>query len=150
MDLPQDFKSLQDQIQASLIATTRTVGQLSSEDLTFHRSLNPEVGTYLDEQGARLLALTNQLLKSAASISENKAPSLEDVDDVDNSWRSVVDVVDSLLEKADASLDEYTGVIKRKESPNVDQVWLTSYPELFYLTIFERLDHRNRRRISML
>jgi exosome complex exonuclease RRP6 len=122
MDPPQDFKSLQDQIQAALIAATRTAGQLSSEDLGFHRSLNPEVGTILDEQSARLLVLSNQLLKSAASISETRSSPLQDIDDVDNNWRGVVDVVDSLLEKADASLDEYTGVIKRKSSPIIDQV----------------------------
>jgi hypothetical protein len=55
MDQTQDFKSLQDQIQAALIATTRTTGQISSEDLGFHRSFNPEVGAALDEQSERLL-----------------------------------------------------------------------------------------------
>jgi exosome complex exonuclease RRP6 len=62
------------------------------------------------------------LLNSAASISETRSSPLQDIDDVDNNWRGVVDVVDSLLEKADASLDEYTGVIKRKSSPIIDQV----------------------------
>ena len=122
MDETQDFKSLQDQIQAALISTTRTSGQISSEDLGFQRSLNPEVGASLDEQSARLLELSNALLKSAASISELSAPALEDQEDVENNWRNVVDVLDSLLEKTDTSLDEYTGVIKRKESPFVEQV----------------------------
>lgn len=122
MDDTQDFKSLQDQIQAALISTTRTSGQISSEDLAFQRSLNPELGTSLDEQSARLLALSSALLKSATSISELKAPVLEDADDVENNWRNVVDVLDSLLEKTDTSLDEYTGVIKRRESPFVEQV----------------------------
>lgn len=126
MDQAQDFKSMQDLIQASLIATTRTAGQISSEDLGFQRSLNPAVGTLLDEQGSRLLTLARDLLKSATSISELRAPSLDDVDDVDNNWRGIVDVVDSLLEKADTSLDEYTGVIKRRDSPN---------PEVFYHTM---------------
>ncbi|KAL3426254.1 Exosome complex exonuclease rrp6 [Phlyctema vagabunda] len=118
MDQTQDFKSLQDQVQASLIATTRTAGQLSSEDLSFQRSLNPEVGPALDEQNTRLLALTSSLLKSAISIADLNAPNLEDAEDIENNWRSVVDVVDSLLEKADMCLDEYTGVIKRKEKPD--------------------------------
>jgi len=115
MDQTQDFKSLQDQIQVSLIATTRTAGQISSEDLGFQRSLNPEVGTALDEQSERILGLASALLKSAASVSELRAPALQDADDVENNWRSVVDVVDSLLEKLDTCLDEYTGVIKRKD-----------------------------------
>jgi hypothetical protein len=115
MDPTQDFKSLQDQIQAALISTTRTTGQISSEDLGFQRSLNPEVGTALDEQSERLLSLATALLKSAASISQLRAPVLEEADDVDNNWRGIVDVVDSLLEKSDTCLDEYTGVIKRND-----------------------------------
>ncbi|EPE26047.1 Ribonuclease H-like protein [Glarea lozoyensis ATCC 20868] len=121
MDQSQDFKSLQEKVQENLIATTRTAGQISSEDLGFHRSFNLEVGDALDEQNSRLLALSTKLLKSAASISELRAPVLEDADDVENNWRSVVDVIDSLLEKADTCLDEYTGMIKRKEQPGVDQ-----------------------------
>ncbi|OBT82343.1 hypothetical protein VE02_08817 [Pseudogymnoascus sp. 03VT05] len=117
MEGPPGFKSLQDAIQAALISTTRTVGQISAEDLGFHRSLNPEVGTALDEQNARLLGLSSSILQSAAALTESNAPELEEVDDVDNNWRGVVDVVDSLLERADTCLDEYTGVIKRKASP---------------------------------
>jgi exosome complex exonuclease RRP6 len=122
MDGIQDFKSLQDQVQSALILATRIAGQISSEDLGFQRSLKPELGTFLDEQSERLLALSNDLLASAASISGIRAPVLEDQDDVENNWRSVVDVIDSLLEKADTSLDEYTGVIKRRASPPIDLV----------------------------
>jgi exosome complex exonuclease RRP6 len=122
MDQSQDFKSLQEQVQGALIATTRTAGQISLEDLRFQRSFNPEVGDVLDEQNLRLLTLSTNLLKSATSISELRAPVLEDADDVENNWRSVVDVIDSLLEKTDTCLDEYTGMIKRKEQPSVDQV----------------------------
>lgn len=121
MDQTQDFKSLQDQVQSALIATTRTAGQIASEDLSFHRSFNKEVGTALDEQSQRLLSLASALLKSAASIAELRAPVLEDADDVENNWRNVVDVVDSLLEKSDTCLDEYTGVIKRKDPTAIDQ-----------------------------
>jgi exosome complex exonuclease RRP6 len=120
MDSPQDFKSLQDQIQAALIATTRTVGQIAAEDLGFQRSLNPEVGSSLDEQNARLLDLAGRLLKSAASLTDAHVPILEEVDDIDNNWRGIVDVVDSLLEKADTCLDEYTGLVKRKD-PGIEQ-----------------------------
>ena len=122
MDTPQDFKSLQDQIQTALISVTRTANQIASEDLGFQRSLDPAVGTALDEQAARLLVLSSSLLKSAASISELKTPSLEDIEDVDNNWQGVVDIVDSLLEKADTCLDEYTGVIKHKSPLAADQV----------------------------
>ena len=126
MEGPPGFKSLQDAVQAALISTTRTVGQISSEDLGFHRSLNLEVGKALDEQSSRLLGLSSSILQSAAALTESNAPILQEVDDVDNNWRGVVDVVDSLLERADTCLDEYTGVIKRKAS-SAEQVC----PEVF-------------------
>lgn len=127
MDETQDFKSLQDHIQSSLLSTTRISGQISSEDLLFQRSLNPQVGTSLDEQTERLLELANALLESAASVSGLQAPVLDDAEDVDSNWRGVVDVLDTLLEKTDIGLDEYTGVIKRRETPTTDQVGICRY-----------------------
>ena len=85
----------------------------------FQRSLDSEIGDGLDEQSARLLELSSRLLKSAASLADLTTPVLEEVEDVDNNWRSVVDIVDSLLEKADISLDEYTGAIKRRDTTHV-------------------------------
>ncbi|KAI6245921.1 Exosome complex exonuclease rrp6 [Erysiphe necator] len=116
MDASLDFKTLQNQIQPGLLDITRTVGRITAEDLTFQRSLNREVRTVLDEQSERLLSLASALIKSAASISDLRSPILEDVEDVENNWRSVVDVVDSLLEKSDSCLDEYTGLIKRNDT----------------------------------
>jgi hypothetical protein len=124
MDGPQDFESLQGQMRDALITITKTTNRISSEDLGFQRSLDPTVGTTLDEQSARLLALSRSLLKSAATISDLSTPTLQGVDDLDNKWKHVVDVVDSLLEKADICLDEYTGAIKRKAPSMTDQVSL--------------------------
>ncbi|RKF59549.1 Exosome complex exonuclease rrp6 [Erysiphe neolycopersici] len=120
MDVSLDFKALQNQIQPGLLEITRTVGRITAEDLTFQRSLNREVRTALDEQSERLLSLASALIKSAASISDLRSPILEDVEDVENNWRNVVDVVDSLLEKSDSCLDEYTGLIKRNDTTEAD------------------------------
>lgn len=121
MEAFADFKALQDSISASLVSTTRTAGQIASEDVSFHRSLDPSLGTVLDRQNARLLALAERLLSNAASNTEVVCPPLPDADAVDGNWRGIVDVVDSLLEKADISLDEYTGAVKRL-SPSREQV----------------------------
>lgn len=116
MEQPQDFKSSQEQIQGALVAITRSVNGLAAEDLGFQRTLNPEVGSLLDEQAERLLAVAKGLLKSAASLSGLNAPLLEDADDLENNWSNVVDVLDSLKEKSDICLDEYTGLIKKGAS----------------------------------
>lgn len=115
MDSSQDFKSLQDTIQASLLSTTRTVNQIANEDLAFQRTANPSTGERLEEQSTRLLALASDLLKSAATSNGSKSVgTLEDAEDLDIHWTGIVDVVDGLLEKADTCLDEYTGRVKRK------------------------------------
>lgn len=122
MDPPQDFKSLQEKIQASLVATTRSANGLANEDLAFQRTANPTAGARLDATNERLLRLAGDVLKSAGKFAGQAAPSLDDADDVDISWRGIVDVVDSLLEKADTCLDEYTGLIKRKNVPTAESV----------------------------
>lgn len=108
-----NFKELQANISAALVETTRTVGQIVREDLAFHRSSNPSVGPVLDRQASRLLNLAQGLLKIATVGTEVPTPQIQDADAVEENWGGVVDVVDNLLEKTDACLDEYTGVIKR-------------------------------------
>jgi exosome complex exonuclease RRP6 len=107
------FKTLQDSISSALVSTTRAATRLSSADIPFQRSLDPAVGTTLDQQNARLLHLAQRLLETAAASSDAVGPKLPDVDAIDGNWKGIIDVVDSLLEKADTSLDEYTGVVKR-------------------------------------
>lgn len=122
MDPSQDFKSLQENIQAALITATRTTNQLAAEDLSFQKTSNPAVEDHLDETNAHLLELASSLIKSAAKGTDLKASELEDADDIDVHWSRIVDVVDTLLEKADTCLDEYTGLIKRKAAPTEETV----------------------------
>ena len=117
MAAPSEFGELQSSIQSALVATTRNASQLASEDLPFHRSVDSQLGTNLDRQNARLLSLAERLLGSATtgaeSVRPSGAPSLKEIEDVEGNWRAVVDVVDSLLERADTALDEFTGAVKR-------------------------------------
>ena len=115
-----EFIPFQDKLKSSLVQVTRTVGQLSSEDLNFHRTSSAEVTESLDEQSLRILTLTSAVLKAATTGTDIKAPTLYNEDSIDDNWRGVVDVIDSLLEKADACLDEFTGVIK-KLSPSQEE-----------------------------
>ncbi|KAI1325388.1 ribonuclease H-like domain-containing protein [Xylariaceae sp. FL0255] len=112
----EDFKSIQERIQASLVSTTRLTSEIVAEDLGFHRTSNPTVAEELDNASERLLELTSSLLKSATKNTDITAPKLEDADDVDVHWARIVDVVDNLLEKADTCLDDYTGLIKRRNT----------------------------------
>ncbi|PTB61923.1 hypothetical protein BBK36DRAFT_1189710 [Trichoderma citrinoviride] len=120
MDSSQDFNSLQEGIQKALISTIKSANRIASHDLAFQRTVNPDVAEQLDDQTSRILDLSTRLLSSAAKACGVKAPKLEDPEDVDMNWRKVVDVVDSVLEKADRALDEYTGLIKQRENGDSD------------------------------
>ena len=109
----QNPKELQESIKKALVDTTRTASQLANEDLAFHRSLSSSLSASLDQQGGRLLGLARDLTRAAISDTSLSLPDFRNVDSIDDDWRKVVDVFDNLLERADASLDEYTGVIKR-------------------------------------
>ncbi|KAI9147711.1 Exosome complex exonuclease rrp6 [Paramyrothecium foliicola] len=120
MESQRDFKSLQDGIQKSLVSSVKTANRIAAEDLSFQRTINPDVASQLDDKSSRLLALSTRLIQSSAKACAVNPVSLEDTDDIELRWRGIVDVVDSLLEKADTAMDEYTGLIKRKEPPTAD------------------------------
>ncbi|KAJ5902558.1 hypothetical protein N7495_003086 [Penicillium taxi] len=117
---PAKFPSFQGDLTSALVNVTRTVGQIAAQDLGFHRTSSAEFTEQLDEQAERVLALTSAVLKIAITGTEVKPPTLRNEDSIDENWHGVVDVIDSMLEKADASLDEFTGVIK-KLSPSEEE-----------------------------
>ncbi|KAL6697746.1 ribonuclease H-like domain-containing protein [Trichoderma pleuroticola] len=120
MESSQDFNSLQEEIQKSLISTIKSANRIASHDLSFQRTVNPDVAEQLDDKTSRILDLSTRLLNSAARACGLKPPKLEDPEDVDMNWRKVVDVVDSVLEKADRAIDEYTGLVKQRENGDSD------------------------------
>ncbi|KAF2400100.1 hypothetical protein EJ06DRAFT_549457 [Trichodelitschia bisporula] len=129
---PSPITALYTTITSSLLQTTRAANALVATDLPFQRTLNRDVGAQLDAQNARLLSLAERLLQRAAGDASvassgagpqvqaahtrntgvrNPPPAagagvrLRDVEDLDTGWRDVVDVLDSLLERADGCLD---------------------------------------------
>ena len=115
------FNELRGGIFSALVEVTRTVSRISGEDLAFQRSSNPSIAPVLDEQASNLLKLVQDLTKISTAGTEVTAPRLLDVESVEDNWRSIVDIIDNLLEKADACLDEYTGVIKKLSPSQEDQ-----------------------------
>ncbi|KAL2163492.1 hypothetical protein VTH06DRAFT_5550 [Thermothelomyces fergusii] len=120
MESSQDLKPLRDAVHAALVTVTRSVNAVANEDLQFQRTVHPAVATRLDQNTERILRLARGVLKSASNFTSQREPQLEDVDDVEIQWKGVVDVIDSLLEKSDTCLDEYTGLVKRKDAPTAE------------------------------
>ena len=121
------FKDVKDAISSALVDTTRTAGQIANEDLAFQRTSNPAIVPLLEQQSSRLLQLTRRLLQTATSGTDINAPKVSDLESVEDKWTGFVDVFDNLLEKADACLDEYTGVI-RKLSPAQEEKMRNALP----------------------
>lgn len=114
VDVTADFKSYQDRVTSALVEITRSAGKVATQDVSFHRSGGTECAKSFDSCDIHLLKLTNRLLKAVTKDSSTKTPpNLRTHEHVEDNWRKIVDVVDDLLEKADASLDEFNGVIKR-------------------------------------
>lgn len=135
MEFPEGVDGFQKKLASALVATTRSAGIIGAEDLKFQRQSNPQIGQELDEQSDRLRLLANRLTKFAAP-SGVRPPKIADVDGVDDNWRSIVDIVDVLLEKADASLDEFTGAIKKltqaeKEKRDEAEAHTARFPNVY-------------------
>ena len=140
-----DFQAVQQEVTSSLVNITKLVAQLVAEDLPYQTTLNPSLGKSIDRQNARLLSLAKRLLDSAASGASSTAPELRDADDVDNNWRGVVDIVDSMLEKADICMDEYTGMIKRVGDSVQVEVSLAFSYQVFRLILRSHQKRRKRK-----
>ena len=113
MGVGENFNELKDSILTALVDTTRTVGKIAREDLAFHRSSNPANIPLLEKQSSRILRIVRTLIDVTTEGAEIFAPQIRDVDSIEDQWNGIVDISDNLLEKADACLDEYTGVIRR-------------------------------------
>ena len=107
------FKAIRDIISSALAAVTQTTRQLTNEDLPFHRSANPGMATLLDSQASKILSVAQALTKVSTAGTTVAAPRLQDVESIEDGWQDIGDLIDHLLENADACIDEYQGAIKR-------------------------------------
>lgn len=107
------FRAIRDTISSALAAVTQTTKQLTNEDLPFHRSANPVTATLLDSQASTILSIAQALTKFSTAGTTVTAPRLQDVDSIEDGWQDIGDLIDHLLEQADACIDEYQGAIKR-------------------------------------
>lgn len=102
----------EERISAAVQETVKAAAIVGSNDLAFHRNLDADFSTSLDSCLKRLLGLTTSLLSYAI---EGEYDSLRDSDDVNARWGEMIDVVDSLLEQTDASLEELTSKNKKEQ-----------------------------------
>lgn len=102
----------EDAITSAVTELVKAANILGSSDLAFHRSLDSEVSSSLDSCLQRLLGITTSLLDYAT---DDNIPILTDLEDVNSRWGDVIDVVDTLLERTDASLEELNTKNKKEQ-----------------------------------
>ncbi|KAF3908621.1 hypothetical protein AA313_de0201688 [Arthrobotrys entomopaga] len=110
---PTEFATFQKDSSLGLVKLVKSVKVLSAGDLPFNKSLDSEFAAALDTANGKILALINNLVRSATDGSDIKFDNFEDPDSVETKWSLVSEVVDFLLEKADLCMDEYTGTVNR-------------------------------------
>ncbi|CCJ31212.1 unnamed protein product, partial [Pneumocystis jirovecii] len=103
----------------SLVSTTKAVIIIGSHDIDFYRSLNPHFALSLASCNKRLLDLVNSFIQFASS---GKFGKIEDYEDLNYRWWDIVDVVDSLLEKTDMSLNEFNELTKQLSHKTDDDI----------------------------
>lgn len=129
------IKAAEKELLESVVATTRAANALAANDLAFLRTARPELGACIDERVAALLEICSSFLETAVETgpggakgggrgtgSKLKAPVLRHPDDIELMWPRIVDVVDSLLERADRALDEYARQGSRRDVPRAELV----------------------------
>lgn len=100
---PKRYPEWQANLLKLLVSTTRAASAVGSHDISFERSIDSDFDASLTAVTDRLLNLSNRLLKFAGFDEDE----YEDEDDLENRWGDVVDVVDTLLERAVRGLGEW-------------------------------------------
>ncbi|RCK55942.1 Exosome complex exonuclease RRP6 [Candida viswanathii] len=111
---PQDlFKD----ILPKLTNTIRAASSLAAQDVNFYKAVDHELGEGIDEQGKRLLEISNDLLRSASSNPSEFSPILFGKDEIatESSWKPISNILDSIFDKIDLTYDQ-----TRKKSPTGD------------------------------
>ncbi|RSH77767.1 exosome nuclease subunit [Apiotrichum porosum] len=119
----REVATLVDNLTKALeMATTAANLFPDKSDISFHRTLDRRFAKDLDETSNRLLLLTDRLASLAVEANPQKGKhvllrrKLDDEDAVVDSFRSgVIQVVDRVLEDADAALDEARGENKKSQ-----------------------------------
>ena len=112
-----DFEAYNNELQSKALTATRLAAALPS-DIGFHRSTDADFARALDVCSEKVLLIANELLLFAAasrngvsSRSKGKAKLTTQDDVVDGFQSLVVDVLDTLLERAVSSFISITPLL---------------------------------------
>ncbi|KAJ1976871.1 exosome nuclease subunit [Dimargaris cristalligena] len=141
LDPHTDFQDFSKTLFSRLVQLTKLANNVPTRDISFYRNVDPSFASQLDDCSSGLLKLSNRLVAFSANESVTV---LQNVDQVNNHYHLVVDVMDGLLERVDAALDELKpgsksgdklAVNMRQSAPIVTQVKQAGSDRLDYRLI---------------
>ncbi|KAI8373901.1 ribonuclease H-like domain-containing protein [Blakeslea trispora] len=134
-DPVKNFKAFQTSLFKSLVSATAAANSIVVEEIGFFRSLDRQFAKDLDLAGSSALSLSNSLLQRSAADAGITVKKFDDIDDVSERYGSVIDICDSLLEKADLCLDQMAGKGKQDELKQ-------NAPEITQIATKDKLDYK--------
>ena len=98
---PSTFNDYNSQLQIAVLKATKNAAALPG-DITFYTSMDKSLSQEVDATSNRTLSVMNDLLNlvsEKAAVERRKRPRLEGMEDVQDNFRSLVDIMDQLLER---------------------------------------------------
>ena len=91
---------------------TLCINKLANSDLSFYRTIKPELSPKLDSLADRILTQANLVIQQQQPAQQNESSmAFETLEDVTDNFGLVVDTVDNMLEKIDFCLDFINGKV---------------------------------------
>ncbi|CAK9438419.1 uncharacterized protein LODBEIA_P26430 [Lodderomyces beijingensis] len=91
-----------------LMPVIRAASSLAAQDVKFHKSVDASVGKEIDQRSEELLSIVNGLLRCTSS-SDNRVERLKFGEDniaSDSAWNPIGNIIDSIFEKIDYTIDQ--------------------------------------------
>ncbi|CCE64860.1 hypothetical protein TPHA_0J00370 [Tetrapisispora phaffii CBS 4417] len=91
-----------DELLPLVVSSVRAASALAAQDVDFYRSLDKEIASSLTNTSQKVTDMINSII---SSVDENSEGLVEGKENLDESWKDIGNLLDSLFELADHSID---------------------------------------------
>ncbi|EMG47768.1 RRP6 Exosome complex exonuclease RRP6 [Candida maltosa Xu316] len=88
-----------------LMSTIRAASSLAAQDVNFIKAVDHELGDEIDQQGRRLLDISNDLLRASVSDTNDFEPVVFGKEEIstESAWKPVSNILDSIFDRIDSN-----------------------------------------------
>ncbi|KAI8979910.1 ribonuclease H-like domain-containing protein [Pilobolus umbonatus] len=135
IDPAADFKGYQNALFKSLVSATAAINSIPVDEIGFYRSLDRQFAKVLDQTASICLSTANNLLHRCADDVGIEHKQFDDVDDVTQRYKSVTEVCDGLVDKADIFMEQMRDTGKTEDKKEIA-------PEMIEVATKEKLNYK--------